>query len=964
MFSLKKKFFFNIIFMKKTFFFFVAIFVFAASSFAQKGFEVNFSQPISSEYQLTFQLTDWNLANVVYDGVTYQQIQFSSSAVTIEKGWAELPFISASIQLPARKNVDLEVTYTEFTDYQLDFPLVPSRGTISRSQDPNTIPYQIAPESVMDKFYPGNLAYAEEPYIIRDVRGTSVRVFPFQYNSATNTLRVYTKMEVLLAENDEPATNPLLVENPNPIREVRGMYKSLFINYQEPRIPLWMADHGDILVITTSRDETAIQPYIDWKKEKGYNVEKEVVATGTNVKSLIQTKYAANNNLMYVLLVGGWNDIKSDLGSFGSLGSGPTDPILGDVTGTASQYRPDISIGRMSASSAAQVTTQVNKTIQYEKNPNMDAAWYSTFAGLGSNDGYGGDDGEKDHTHIINIYDYRLVPKYSYNQHKGFYDYNGTASASALATAINNGVSTIAYCGHGSENSFVTTGFNNNNINALNNGQKLPFIVSVACVNGAFHSQGGNCFAEVWLKKENGGAVITWMATINQPWNPPMRGQDYFYDVLTGGYNYTTQPGNGISTEELRTHWGAIAVNAANLMLNEATTSDDLATVRTWTTFGDPNLQLRTKQPAEIASSNNSLIPEMSYETTITAGGAPVKDALVCLSQDNVYVKGFTDESGNVSLEHPFTEGEVRLVVTAFNTTTIYETIPVEEMGDPIPPKNLSYEVENVNHVILNWEAPEAKDLTVKGYNVLRDNEQVNAELLTDETSFTDIAPANGEYKYEVIAVYGIALESDPCEPVTVTITGMCIPISSAITVTQTEGANILVVWNAPEYEGTELAGYNIYKDDVQINDEIIPADELTYLDENVETDIELCYHVEVIYNDCEEPLITEKECITLLSVKDLSGEQSFSIYPNPTSGELTINNGQLTIKNVEIYDVYGRKAWAKFPSIIPNAVRNLEFYGQQADGVVINISHLTNGIYFIKIDTEQGSVMKKLVKN
>jgi hypothetical protein len=72
-----------------------------------------------------------------------------------------------------------------------------------------------------------------------------------------------------------------------------------------------MADYGDILVITTARDEAAIQPYIDWKKEKGYNVEKEVVANGTNAKSLIQAKYAANANRMYVLLVGGWNEIQS-----------------------------------------------------------------------------------------------------------------------------------------------------------------------------------------------------------------------------------------------------------------------------------------------------------------------------------------------------------------------------------------------------------------------------------------------------------------------------------------------------------------------------------------------------------------------------------------------------------------------------------------------------------------------------
>ena len=64
-----------------------------------------------------------------------------------------------------------------------------------------------------------------------------------------------------------------------------------------------------------------------------------------------------------------------------------------------------------------------------------------------------------------------------------------------------------------------------------------PFIVSVACINGAFMSS--VCFAETWLRKDNGGAVVTWMSTINQPWDPPQRGQDYFYDILTGALTTT-----------------------------------------------------------------------------------------------------------------------------------------------------------------------------------------------------------------------------------------------------------------------------------------------------------------------------------------------------------------------------------------------------------------------------------------
>ncbi|MDR2972514.1 MAG: C25 family cysteine peptidase, partial [Bacteroidales bacterium] len=647
----------------------IALLLSAAVVYGQKDYSVSFSQPREDIYQLNFDITHWDVQTVSFDGVQYQQLIFSSSTTTQEKGWAELPFVSASVQLPAQKNVDMDVIYTDYTDYQLNFPLVPSRGVIYRNQDPATIPYQIDPESVMDRFYPGNLAFADEPYIIRDVRGTSVRVFPFQYNAATNTLRIYTQIEVLLTENNEPATNPLLKENPTPVKEMIGAYKSLFLNFDASRYTLPMAQYGEILVITTPRDEETINSYIQWKQEKGFIVHKEVVPTGTNVKSLIQQKYDANNNILYIQLVGGWNDIKSDLGGGENA---PLDPKMGCVVGT--DNFPDISIGRFSCSDATELVTQINKAIDYEKTPNMDPTWHESFIGIASNQGPG-DDGEIDYVHVTKIYTQRLqVPLFTYTVHNQNYEPN--ANKTILTGHINSGASTIAYCGHGDWNMFVTTGFNNNDVDALVNGDKLPFIVSVACVNGSFHNHGGGCFAEKWLKKQNGGAVVTWMSSINQPWNPPMRGQDYFYDILTGGYNYSQHSGeNGITTTEQRTTWGAIVVNAANLMLTEAQAGEDINTAHTWTTFGDASLQLRTKQPVVLASSMPTIIVGTNYETTITADGNPVEDALVCISQNGTYYSTFTDEDGFVSIANDFLPGDVLLVVTAFNTTTIYETI-------------------------------------------------------------------------------------------------------------------------------------------------------------------------------------------------------------------------------------------------------------------------------------------------
>jgi hypothetical protein len=77
---------------------------------------------------------------------------------------------------------------------------------------------------------------------------------------------------------------------------------------------------------------------------------------------------------------------------------------------------------------------------------------------------------------------------------------------------------------------------------------------------------------------------------------------------------------------------------------------------------------------------------------------------------------------------------------------------------------------------------------------------------------------------------------------------------------------------------------------------------------------------------------------------------QTLQVYPNPTKGEFTITNYELVITNIEIFDVYGKKLLSHSAYRKPNTT--------------LNISHLANGIYFLKIDTERGTITKKIIKN
>ncbi|MCL2511861.1 MAG: T9SS type A sorting domain-containing protein [Bacteroidales bacterium] len=79
-------------------------------------------------------------------------------------------------------------------------------------------------------------------------------------------------------------------------------------------------------------------------------------------------------------------------------------------------------------------------------------------------------------------------------------------------------------------------------------------------------------------------------------------------------------------------------------------------------------------------------------------------------------------------------------------------------------------------------------------------------------------------------------------------------------------------------------------------------------------------------------------------------------IYPNPTDGRLQVMGYELQVTSIEIFDVMGRMVTPLNP---PEGGR-LPTFGGVGGG---NISHLPSGIYFIRIQTEKGVVIEKIIK-
>ena len=92
---------------------------------------------------------------------------------------------------------------------------------------------------------------------------------------------------------------------------------------------------------------------------------------------------------------------------------------------------------------------------------------------------------------------------------------------------------------------------------------------------------------------------------------------------------------------------------------------------------------------------------------------------------------------------------------------------------------------------------------------------------------------------------------------------------------------------------------------------------------------------------------ITKVEFVTTTEGNIELVEDNFNIYPNPVNDRLYIETQTLT-QTIEIYDVYGRQQELSAIS------------GQQS---VINVANLNSGVYFVKVVTENGEVVKRFVK-
>ena len=626
--------------------------------------DIRLIQSSPNNMELEYTLGSFNREAVTINGSQWYNLSVKKEGLTLDTGMPQVPVLARSVIIPGTAAMQLSVINSEFID--LAMPIAPSKGNLTRDIDPASVPYSFADFYSGNSSYPEETAYLTEPFIMRDYRGITVRFQPFQYFPATGTLRVYTKLNLSLKAVGNDLTNAITTPKTSYSRYFEEMYQNMFLNFGDAKYPT-LGEEGRILVIKHNMFDAAIQPWVDWKRQIGFIVDVVDVTvagpTANQIKTYIQNQYDLNNGLMFVQIVGDAPQVPSL-----SSGGGGSDPSYALLAGGDSY--PDIYVGRFSAQNVTELNTQLQRSIQYERDMAAGATWLQSGFGIASNEGGGsqGDMGESDQAHMELIRTDLLT--YGYNVVDQIYQGTG-GNASQISAAVNQGRGFGNYVGHGSDTSWASVTYTNSNVNSLTNNNMLPFIVSVACVNGNFVSQ--TCFAEAWLRATNNstgeptGAMAFYGSSIYQGWNPPMRGQDEVTDLLIANQKHRI---------------GSLFFNGSSKMIEVYGTSG-ISEYKCWTIFGDASLMVRTKNPEVITATYNPvLFMGMSSFTIQTVPGATV----TLTNAGIMYGMAVTDLSGNavINLSNPLTQPmDLTLTIFAFNKQTYIQTLQVLPSDGP-----------------------------------------------------------------------------------------------------------------------------------------------------------------------------------------------------------------------------------------------------------------------------------------
>jgi hypothetical protein len=241
--------------------------------------------------------------------------------------------------------------------------------------------------------------------------------------------------------------------------------------------------------------------------------------------------------------------------------------------------------------------------------------------------------------------------------------------------------------------------------------------------------------------------------------------------------------------------------------------------------------------------------------------------------------------------------------------------------------------------VVLTWEMPTGG--TPDSWNVYRDGMLIGSA--TTMTYTDEMVDPQVEYGYYITAVYA-GEESQPTatETITVPVPQDLEALNLATTIDIPNENDVTLTWDIPA-ACLSPDGYNVFRDSEQINTSLVT--DLLYVDPGVPVGFYEYYIVAVYYFGVSLPSDPAYALITGMNEISSGG---IEIFPNPASDMILIKSAS-EINSVILLNNLGQEMFR-------TEVNALNFK--------INVAEFEDGIYFIKLETNESAVVRKLTIN
>ncbi|MBU1694434.1 MAG: hypothetical protein KKC51_10785, partial [Verrucomicrobia bacterium] len=163
----------------------------------------------------------------------------------------------------------------------------------------------------------------------------------------------------------------------------------------------------------------------------------------------------------------------------------------------------DVALGRLPASTAAELTTMINKIAAFEDGEG--GMWRQQFLLAADNPDDAGDfPYTADSVSVLAPRDYETLSTYLATN-------TLAATRAALLAKLKAGAGHMTYFGHGGTDRLASEGLlKSTDVASLTNSTRLPVMVFLTCSAGQFPIPGLDCLAETLLLSSKGGASAVW----------------------------------------------------------------------------------------------------------------------------------------------------------------------------------------------------------------------------------------------------------------------------------------------------------------------------------------------------------------------------------------------------------------------------------------------------------------------